>query len=454
MAEAMEEIREARLRRFRPYPEYRDSGVKWLGKIPSCWSARAVKRIFRVTNGSTPKSGQAEYWDGDIPWATPDDLGQLTQSFIHETSRSITRGGYESCGTMMVPEGSLVLSTRAPIGHLAIAGVDLCTNQGCRSLVFRGQDSREYYYYHGLAARPVLESVGRGSTFKELAKGDLETAVLCAPPLDDQRAIASFLDRETAEIDGLVAKKERLIELLQEKRSALITRAVTRGLDPNVPMKHSGVEWLGQIPAHWEVKSLSQGLKRITYDFTNPTPVSDEGPYMLTALDIGDGEVFYENARCTTQEAFERELTDKSRPQAGDILVTKDGTLGRIAVADGTLACVNQSVAVLRFDSRAMSIDFVQNALRAAPYQDRMAFEAGGTTIKHIYISRLAKMLMALPPTTEEQRRICEFIATRRFGIERLLKRVRDGIDCLKEFRTALISAAVTGKIDVREGAA
>lgn len=234
----------------------------------------------------------------------------------------------------------------------------------------------------------------------------------------------------------------------------LVREAKPRRFRPYPEYKDSGVEWLHEIPAHWEVKPLSRGLERITYGFTNPMPISDEGPYMLTALDIGDGEILYESARRTTQEAFERQLTNKSRPQAGDILVTKDGTLGRIGIADGTPLCVNQSVAVLRFDRSAMSIEFVQNVLRSALYQDRMVFDAGGTTIKHVYISRLAKMPIALPPTTEEQSRICQHIAVRRAAIERLLRRVRDGIDRLKEFRTALISAAVTGKIDVREEAA
>jgi type I restriction enzyme S subunit len=344
----------------------------------------------------------------------------------------------------------MILSTRAPIGYVGIAGVPLCTNQGCRALVFRNDEYRRFFYFEVLAAKPILESMGRGSTFKELAKDDLEGFELGVPSPTEQASIAAFLDRETTKIDALVVKKERLIELLQEKRAALIMQAVTKGLDPNAPMKDSGVEWLGEIPAHWDTRPLSQLLSRITYGFTNPMPVVEEGPYMLTALDIGDGEILYETARRTTEEAFERNLTDKSRPRAADILVTKDGTLGRVAVADGRRVCINQSVALLRFDPNSVSIDFVQNALRSAVFQERMAFEAGGTTIKHIYISRLAKMHVPIPPR-DAQDEISAFIARRRTQIDSLAHRVRDGIECLKQFRTALISAAVTGKIDVRE---
>ena len=246
--------------------------------------------------------------------------------------------------------------------------------------------------------------------------------------------------------------KERLIELLQEKRTALITRAVTRGLDPNVPMKDSGVEWLGEMPANWEMKPLSYKLERITYGFTNPMPTADEGPYMLTALDIGDGQILYENARRTTNDAFERDLTDKSRPRGGDLLLTKDGTLGRVAVADGRRVAINQSIALLRFD-RSVHVRFMQHLLLAAPYQDRMAFEAGGTTIKHIYISRLARMPIGIPPK-QDQKVISDFVGQEKTKADILIAKVHQAIDHLKEYRTALISAAVTGKIDVRKDAA
>ena len=270
-----------------------------------------------------------------------------------------------------------------------------------------------------------------------------------APAFSEQRVITSFLDREIAKLDSLIAKKERLIELLQEKRTALITQAVTKGLDPDVPMKDSGVEWLGEVPAHWDIKPLSHILARITYGFTNPMPVAADGPFMLTANDIGDGQILWEQARHTTQKAFAEALTNKSRPLDQDILITKDGTLGRVAVADGRLACINQSVALLRIVPEAASVDFIQNVLRATAYQERMTFEAGGTTIKHIYIGRLAKMEIALPPR-EEQELVCRFISAHRSNIELLTSTVREAINRLRELRTALISAAVTGKIDVR----
>jgi type I restriction enzyme, S subunit len=269
------------------------------------------------------------------------------------------------------------------------------------------------------------------------------------PPLPEQCAIAAYLDRATARIDALIARKKRLLELLAEKCRALISHAVTRGLDPAAPMRDSGIPWLGEIPAHWEVQSLSHALAYISYGFTNPMPIADDGLYMLTANDIGDGLVKYETARKTTEEAYSRLLTDKSRPVLGDVLLTKDGTLGRVALCGGRRACINQSVAILRVNPRVATPDFVQIMLRGAPYQDRMTFDAGGTAIKHIYITRVAKMPMAVPPLPE-QRAIAGYLDRETARLDALVGKVGAAIERLCEYRAALISAAVTGKVDVR----
>ena len=209
----------------------KDSGVEWLGEIPAHWGFRALKRLFKVVNGSTPKSGNPANWDGDIPWVTPEDLGKLKERVLARPARYITRRGYESCGTRMVGAGSLILSTRAPIGHLAIAGTAVCTNQGCRSLVIRDSCSETYFYFQIRAARPVLEAAGRGSTFMELASADLESVALAVPPVVEQRTIADFLDRETAEIDALISNVRRAIDHLEEFRTALISAAVSGKID-------------------------------------------------------------------------------------------------------------------------------------------------------------------------------------------------------------------------------
>ena len=438
--------------RLKPYPAYKDSGVEWLGAIPVHWHVKRLKRVFRVVNGSTPASGEPEYWDGDIPWVTPEDLGDLRGPTICESRRNITTSGYRSCGTTLVPAGSLVLSTRAPIGHLALAGVDLCTNQGCRSLVFRAAASREFFRHQLVAGRPELESLGQGSTFRELAKGMLEDVELVEPAEAEQRAIAAFLDRETARIDALVAKKERLVELLRGQRTSLITRAVTKGLDPHVPMKDSGVEWLGEIPAHWEVKRLwhlTPSDRRIMYGIVLPGPNVDDGVPIVKGGDVSPERLRLERLNRTTREIESGYV--RSRLRGGDLVYAIRGSIGEVAMVPDELEGANltQDAARIAYTS-ATHGPWLAHALKSSAVFAQLEAGALGATIRGINIRDLKRASMAVPPRAE-QCAIADFLDRETARIEALVRKVRDAIERLKEFRTALVSAAVTGKIDVRE---
>ena len=215
---------------------------------------RRLRFLFQTKSGATPSSGVEEYWDGDINWVTPEDLGKLTTRYVRETRRCITEEGYKSCGGSLAPPGSIVLSKRAPIGQAAILDVTSTCNQGCFLLAKLDGIDERFYYYALLHLRPALEALGRGSTFMELSTDDLRSVRMPFPGLSNQRVIADYLDRETACIDVLIAEKERMVALLEEKRAALANRVVTRGLDRNTPMKNSDQEWMGEIPAHWLVE--------------------------------------------------------------------------------------------------------------------------------------------------------------------------------------------------------
>ena len=191
--------------------------------------------MFAVISGATPDSGNADYWDGDMLWTTPEDISSLDGYWLRDTRRKITHVGYESCGTTTAPPNSVVLTKRAPIGQVALLADEACSNQGCFLLIpRRGTDTRFYYYWLSVQT-DYLQVLGRGSTFMELSTDELKSLNIPHPSSQLQRAIADYLDHETARLDALVAAKERVLGLLAEKRRALITRAVTRGLDPNVP---------------------------------------------------------------------------------------------------------------------------------------------------------------------------------------------------------------------------
>ena len=238
------------------YAEYKDSGVAWLGDVPAQWKVAPLKRLFHIVGGSTPKSENSEFWGGDIVWVSPADLSKLDSLKIGDSARKITSEGLASCGTTLVPPGSLVLSTRAPIGSLAIAGVELCTNQGCKALVPKGASKSSFYAYMLIASTEQLNLRGKGTTFLELSADELGAFRIVRPKEEEQSAIAAFLDRETGKIDALIAEQEKLLTLLAEKRQATISHAVTRGLKLNAPMRDSGVPWLSDVPAHWSMTRL------------------------------------------------------------------------------------------------------------------------------------------------------------------------------------------------------
>ena len=428
------------------YESYKDSGVEWLGEVPSHWATKRFGRAVKISEGQVDPSVE--------PYASmiliaPNHIESGTGRLLNTETAS--EQGAES-GKYSVLLGDVVYSKIRPaLAKATMAPCDgLCSADmyPLRCIDGMAQNYLKWTMLNpAVTAWTVLES--DRVAMPKINREKLSELRLPIPPLSEQSAIAAFLDRETAKIDALIEAQERLIELLKEKRQAVISHAVTKGLDSSVPMKDSGIDWLGEVPAHWDVLTIGRICEGLSYGFTNPMPIGEHGPYMLTANDIGEGKIRYDSARRTTWEAFNELLTEKSRPVVGDILITKDGTLGRIAVFDGQIACINQSVAFLRVNPRLATPQYTASALAYGIYNERMIYEAGGTTIKHIYISRLAKMPLALPPLPEmaEITAYCEVVNRK---ANELTFRCEATIALLQERRAALIAAAVTGKIDVR----
>ena len=207
------------------------SGVERLGDVPEHWNVKRLKNAFSIYSGSTPESSKEEYWDGDINWITPEDLGNNSSKVINDSRRKITKEGYSSIGATIVPPNSIIISTRAPIGHLSINSIPSCTNQGCRSLVPLREYSSDYYYYYLLISKGYLNATGKGTTFLELSTQGLGSFCIIAPPFFEQQAIAAFLDRETEKNDLLSVKITAVIERLKEYRTALISSVVTGKID-------------------------------------------------------------------------------------------------------------------------------------------------------------------------------------------------------------------------------
>lgn len=438
--------------KYKAYPEYKDSGVEFLSRVPNEWSVKSLKNIVMIVNGSTPKSGVEEYWDGDINWITPTDLSQKPGIYLNDSQRKITNKGLDSCGTSLVPEDTVILSTRAPIGSLAITGTQSCTNQGCKSLVVKNKENILFLYYYLSISTSPLNNLGRGSTFLELSTEDLATFKVPMPN-EGIGKIVSFLEHETAKIDNLIEKQQQLIELLKEKRQAVISHAVTKGLNPDVPMKDSGVEWLGEVPEHW----VSIRVKQISSFITS-------GPRGWSDFITDDGnEVFLQSGDLNNELGLQLDKAKRVSPPknaegvrtkliAGDVVVCITGAnTGRVAIVPelSQSTYINQHLSLIRPNISIINSAFLGYSLASSV--GRSFFDVAQYGLKEgLSLGNVSEVPLALPPK-HEQDAIIKYLESIRNNYDNLSRLSTIQIELLKERRTALISAAVTGKIDVRD---
>ena len=456
MNDTAERIEQVRSRRFHRYPQYKDSEIEWLEGIPSHWHLKRLKyTVARLESGGTPESDNVTYWTDEehgIPWVA---ISDMTRGFhLNVTAKRITEHGRMSKRLRILPAGTLLYSMYASLGRVALLGTEAVINQAILGVVPRGNDVlRDYLRWWFEFMQAHIQMLSSCNTQDNLSAERVRNMPVLLPIAnEEQSAIAAFLDRETAKIDGLVARKERLIDLLQEKRTALITRAVTRGLDPNVPMKDSGVEWLGKIPAHWEVKRLKHQTPEATVGIV-VTPSKyyvDEGIPCLRSLNVSRGLIDMQNLVYISENA--NELHRKSKIFAGDVVVVRTGQAGTAAVVPKELSGANCIDLLIVRRSEELLPQFVYYYLNSHSATSQAEELSVGAIQAHYNTSTLAQLIVPKIPK-DEQSRIVIHLDQATGEIDALIAKVHQAIDHLKEFRTALISAAVTGKIDVREEA-
>ena len=429
------------------YDSYKDSGIAWIGEIPEGWEVLALKRIFKIIAGATPKSENEAYWDGDIAWITPADY-KTEQKYVSFGRRNLSEQGYHACSTVLLPKGSIVFSKRAPIGLVAITERELCTNQGCLGCVPIRDVSNVFMYYLLSVYTEQFELYGSGTTFKEISANNFANFKLMLPPLSEQQSIASFLDTKCGEIDSLISLQEEMISELQAYKQSVITEAVTKGLDPNAKMnccasrekndacisssetqpaierkfKDSGVEWIGEIPEGWSMVKM-QYLANLQsgHNLTNEQ-ITDEGLYPVFG---GNGiRGFY----------HEYSLD-------GDyVLIGRQGALcGNINYAHGKFWPTEHAVVChpkvkynyIWFGEMLRAMNLGQYSLSAA--------QPG------LSVERIKQLQLPVPPLSEQQS-IATYLDAKTSQIDSLISLKQQKIDELKSYKKSIIYEYVTGK--------
>ncbi|WOG05533.1 restriction endonuclease subunit S [Segatella copri] len=433
------------------YSEYKDSGVKWLGEIPSHWEVMPIKYISEVSSGATPKTSVQGYWDGNITWVTPADFKTETK-FVLKGNRNITTLGVKSCSTVILPKGSLVFSKRAPIGQVSILKIPLCTNQGCFGIIPNESMNNSFLYYSLAIHAQSFNTLGSGTTFRELSFSTFSSFKISVPPKEEQDAIVRYLDAATSKIDKAIAMQQKMIDLLNERKQIIIQNAVTKGLDENVEMKDSGVEWIGMIPKHWEIKRLKYVMHsygRIGFRGYGTDDIVDEGQGAITLSpsNIQDSSMDYSKKTYLSWSKYYEspEIMIKN----GDVLMVKTGSsYGKCAVVKGLpMECtINPQLVV--FKEHKELPEFLAYSFQTTYAKCFINTSVIGGTIPTISQEKINNYIFPFPPKTEQQA-IVAYLDKQMQRFDSAISNCQRQISLLQERKQIIINEVVTGKVKV-----
>jgi type I restriction enzyme S subunit len=428
------------------------ANCNWIGQLPNRWVAARIKYGFRtIGSGTTPPSNQEEFYGGDIPWVNTSELRENT---VTHTEKTVTVEALQEFSTLKIyPRNSLLFAMYgATIGRVAILGVDATVNQAVCVLADPVGFNERYVFYGLQASRAIFGSIATGGGQPNLNAEKVREHKLPRPPIDEQIAIAQYLDRETACIDGLIAEKERMLSLLEEKCAALISRLVTGVLDPNTQLKPSGMEWLGDIPEHWVVqpiKYLAIVGNGSTPSVDNVSYWDDEGYPWLNSSVVNESPVT-SPSRFVTDIALRECHLPKIQPPAVLVGITGQGKTRGMASMLGIEATINQHLAYIKPYSQKLHPDYLRHLLGHAYTFLRSDSDGAGSTKGAITCEQLANMKICVPPTGE-QLEICARIRQSLGVAGPLQSEIQRSLKLLAERRAALITAAVTGQIPTED---
>ena len=440
------------------YPKYKDSGVEWIGEIPNNWKVLKIKRLTSIKRGASPRPiDDPKYFDenGEFSWVRIADV-TASERYLKQTTQTLSELG-SSLSVKRYP-GDFFVSIAGSVGKPIITKIKCCIHDGFVWFPYLNINSEFLYYM--FSAGELYKGLGKWGTQLNLNTetiGDIHIPL----PLDSEiENIVNYLDNKTDQIDTLIDKKQKQIELLKEQRTAIINHAVTKGLNPDVKMKDSGIEWLGEIPVHWTLLPLRRGIEFLTDFESNGSfsslkdnvNVNTEDPYAwyVRATDL-------ENKRYGNVEGNHfcdkstYDFLKKTTLYGGELLITKRGEIGKLYLMPkielpATLA---PNLYLIRLDAKRLYPRFTFHWFSSNFGNPQLVLANKSTTIGALYKNDIKDCLCLFPPL-KEQKSIANYLDEETLKITNSILKYETQIEYIKEYRTALISDAVTGKIDVR----
>jgi type I restriction enzyme, S subunit len=433
---------------FSKYESYKDSGVEWLGEIPSHWE---IKRLGFEAQTIVPMRDKPTDLSGEVPWIRIEDFdGKYI--FSSKSGQGVSQQTVRRMNLKVFPENTVLCSCSCNMGMTAIAKQPLVSNQTFIGIYPFKSFSSDFLFYLLNASQRYLTEISTGAIQQYLSKDDFRSLRLPAPSLEEQKRIVEFLDRTTTDIDRAIAQKQRLIELLQEQKAILINQAVTKGLNPNVPMKDSGIEWIGEIPEHWGIKKLGFLSNLLqTGPFGSQLHQEDYiegGIPAINPSQLIDGEIRPDYKISVSEKTALR--LERHRLIEGDIVFGRRGEMGRCGLVTSQEVgwlCGTGSI-LFRPKTEDISPSFALEVLRSHCIKSILEYISVGATMDNLNTAILSKISLPVPPL-DEQKEIVIGIEKIKKEFSKLIGRELNGINLLNEMRQVMIASAVTGKIKV-----
>jgi type I restriction enzyme, S subunit len=425
-------------RRYQAYPEYKGSGVEWLDDLPSHWEVKRLGSFFEERRNKVSDkdySALSVTMQGIVPQlenAAKTDAGDNRKLVLKNDFVINSRSDRKGSSGISPLDGSVSL--------ISIVMIPKNINPRFVHHILRSYPFQQEFYRYGKGIVADLWSTN---------SSEMKNILLPSIPTFEQIQIANFLDHETRKIGTLIEKQQQLIQLLKEKRQAVISHAVTKGLNPDAPMKDTGVEWLGEVPRHWVISRIKNVVNKIVDGPHFSPKYLDKGYMFISARNIKTDCWSLADAKYISEDDF-NEFNKRVRPEIGDVLLTKGGTTGVARTVDLDFPFqVWVHVAVLKTDQTKMDPFYFAYVLNGTTCYEQSQLYTFGATNNDLGLSRIAKIFFARPPM-DEQRIIHFWLDHECKKFDNLISKGNESIELMQERRTALISAAVTGKIDVR----
>ncbi|MED5441899.1 MAG: restriction endonuclease subunit S [Pseudomonadota bacterium] len=426
------------------YEAYKDSGVEWLGEVPSHWKSYPLcaKSNLKSVSNNENEELLSVYLDRGVIKFDEVDAKRTNVTSLDLSKYQLVEPGDFVLNNQQAWRGSVGISKYR--GIVSPAYLILSISQDI------SPEFGNYLFRDGaMVANYLVCSKGVGTIQRNLYWPQLKRTLLFYPSLEEQTLIANFLDQKTAQIDEAIAIKEQQIALLKERKQIIIQKAVTQGLDPDVPMKDSGVDWIGEIPAHWSYEPIKYSLNGIVDCEHKTAPfVDDQEYFVVRTTNVKDGKLSLDGAKYTTEQGY-KEWTRRGVPVPGDILLTREAPAGEAClVPSGMKICLGQRMVWLKVRGDRLLPDFIISLIYSTVGRTYIDFLSSGSTVLHFNMADINNIPVLIPQMAE-QRKLVDYIAKVTEESERVIELQKEQISKLKEYKTTLINSAVTGKIRI-----